>query len=226
MAIIVTGGARSGKSSFAEKLAAKLGDSGLYIATAQIYDEEMRERVSSHQSQREEGSFPWTTREEPYALAALLRRLAEHGGVGLGAEAAVPAAPRVSTAADATAASIAVTAPREAVVVLVDCLTLWLSNELLRYAEGSPEVVPAVTAAIADLVAAVAAYPYPLVLVTNEVGDGVVPPSPLGRLFRDLAGRLNQQLAAACSHVFLVTAGIPVELKSIAFDLDNFTPNK
>ncbi|WP_442601613.1 bifunctional adenosylcobinamide kinase/adenosylcobinamide-phosphate guanylyltransferase [Paenibacillus sp. KN14-4R] len=193
MAILVTGGARSGKSSFAEQLAAKLGSSGLYIATAQIYDEEMRDRVSSHQAQRASGSFPWMTREEPYALAALLRRLAERGGEPQGA----------------------------AVVVLVDCLTLWLSNALLRYAEGSPEVIPAVTAAIADLVAAVAAYPYPLILVTNEVGDGVVPPSPLGRLFRDLAGRLNQQLAAVCSDVFLVTAGIPIELKRIAFQLDS-----
>jgi adenosylcobinamide kinase / adenosylcobinamide-phosphate guanylyltransferase len=196
LAILVTGGARSGKSGFAERLAAKLGDHGLYIATAQIYDEEMRDRVSSHRQQRMSGSFPWTTREEPYALAQLLRELGGERGA-----AATPAS------------------GEERAVVLVDCLTLWLSNQLLRH-EDEPEGEIAVTAMMADLVAAVAACPYPLILVTNEVGDGIVPVTKLGRQFRDLAGRLNQTLASICSQVFLVTAGIPIELKSLAYKLD------
>lgn len=197
MAILVTGGARSGKSGFAERLAARLGDHGLYIATAQIYDEEMRERVSSHQMQRMSGSFPWTTREEPYALAQLLREL----GGGERDAAMTPAS------------------GEERAVVLVDCLTLWLSNQLLRH-EEEPECEIAVTAMMADLAEAVAACPYPLILVTNEVGDGIVPVTKLGRQFRDLAGRLNQTLASICSQVFLVTAGIPIELKSLAYKLD------
>jgi len=195
MAILVTGGARSGKSSFAERLAAKRGNIGLYIATAQIYDEEMRERISLHQQQRSSGTFPWTTREEPYALAELLREL---GSGAAGSDAACA----------------------ERTVVLVDCLTLWLSNQLLRH-EDQPEAEAAVTAMIADLVDAVASYPYPLILVTNEVGDGIVPVTKLGRQFRDLAGRLNQQLASICSQVFLVTAGIPIELRSLAYKLDD-----
>lgn len=191
MAILVTGGARSGKSSFAERLAATLGGSGLYVATAQIYDEEMRERVSSHQQQRMNSGFPWETREEPYALAGLLRQL---GG----------AADRGDRMANA--------------VVLVDCLTLWLSNLLLRH-EGEPEAIATVTARIGELVDVVSACSYPLILVTNEVGDGIVPATPLGRQFRDLSGRMNARLAELCSQVFLVTAGIPLELKSLAYKL-------
>ncbi|TCZ73770.1 bifunctional adenosylcobinamide kinase/adenosylcobinamide-phosphate guanylyltransferase [Paenibacillus albiflavus] len=203
MAILVTGGARSGKSSFAERLAAKRGTVGLYIATAQIYDEEMRERISLHQQQRSSGTFPWTTREEPYALAGLLRELGSGGEQGN----------RERSEAGKEAAGA------ERTVVLVDCLTLWLSNQLLRH-EDQPEAEAAVTAMIADLVDAVASYPYPLILVTNEVGDGIVPVTKLGRQFRDLAGRLNQQLASICSQVFLVTAGIPIELRSLAYRLE------
>lgn len=220
MAILVTGGARSGKSGFAERLAARLGDSGLYIATAQIYDEEMRERVSLHQEQRTSGTFSWVTREEPYELSKLLRELASSG------ESSVVATPTMNVVSSAVTDSTtdATSASAERAVVLVDCLTLWLSNQLLRH-ENEPEAVALVTAQIADLAEAVSAYPYPLILVTNEVGDGIVPVTPLGRQFRDLAGRLNQTLAAICSQVFLVTAGIPIELKSIAYKLDESERN-
>ncbi|MVO98959.1 bifunctional adenosylcobinamide kinase/adenosylcobinamide-phosphate guanylyltransferase [Paenibacillus lutrae] len=182
--ILVTGGARSGKSSFAEQLSARLADGGTYIATAQIWDEEMRERVGLHRRQREVSGFAWTTLEEPLELPALLRTCSAkeaHSGV-----------------------------------VLVDCLTLWLSNCLLRV-EGQADAASLTSAAVDELVRAVQAHEGPLVLVTNEVGSGIVPEYPLGRLYRDLAGRMNQRLASVCGQVFLVTAGIPVELKSRAF---------
>ncbi|MFK7693698.1 bifunctional adenosylcobinamide kinase/adenosylcobinamide-phosphate guanylyltransferase, partial [Paenibacillus sp. HJGM_3] len=105
-------------------------------------------------------------------------------------------------------------------VVLVDCLTLWLSNWVLAH-EEEPALLPLVHGKIDELAAAVQAYPGRLVLVTNEVGSGIVPAYKLGRVYRDLAGRMNQRLAQVCDRVFLVTAGIPVELKSQAFDLDS-----
>ncbi|MCD1262012.1 bifunctional adenosylcobinamide kinase/adenosylcobinamide-phosphate guanylyltransferase [Paenibacillus athensensis] len=186
MPILVTGGARSGKSAFAEKLAKRRSQRGMYIATSQIYDEEMRERVEAHRSQRMAADFAWQTLEEPYELADLLGRLSgETGG-------------------DA---------------VLVDCLTLWLSNCLLRV-EREPASELLVTAQIDALVAAAAAFDGKLILVTNEVGSGIVPEYLLGRRFRDLAGRLNQRMAAVCDEVFLVTAGIPVELKRLAYRMD------
>jgi adenosylcobinamide kinase/adenosylcobinamide-phosphate guanylyltransferase len=99
-------------------------------------------------------------------------------------------------------------------VVLLDCLTLWLTNWLmLEDEDGTVDV----QAEIERLVDAVSAFPGPLLIVTNEVGDGIVPSYPLGRRFRDEAGRLNQRVAAACERVFLVTSGIPVDLRAIAF---------
>ncbi|MEW9699694.1 bifunctional adenosylcobinamide kinase/adenosylcobinamide-phosphate guanylyltransferase [Paenibacillus sp. SI8] len=188
MAILVTGGARSGKSSFAEKLSMRGGESGIYIATSHIYDEEMRERVSLHRQMRLDSGYPWDTREEPYALQELLLQLQETG------------------------------ACREA-VVMVDCLTLWLSNWLLRY-EGDADAANLVMKQVDALVETVADFSGHLVLVTNEVGSGIVPEYALGRKFRDAAGRMNQRLAETCDQVFLVTAGIPIELKSRAYRLD------
>ncbi|MDT2231338.1 bifunctional adenosylcobinamide kinase/adenosylcobinamide-phosphate guanylyltransferase [Paenibacillus larvae] len=186
MAVLVTGGARSGKSGFAERLAASRGKSGRYVATSQIYDEEMEMRAALHRKQRKEQAFSWVTVEEPYELAGLLRQFAQEQGES-------------ALATD---------------VVLVDCLTLWLSNWLLCYQERQ-NIVDLVTAKLDELVKAVEAYQGHLILVTNEVGSGIVPEYPLGRQYRDLAGRMNQRLASVCPEVFLVTAGIPVELKSI-----------
>jgi adenosylcobinamide kinase/adenosylcobinamide-phosphate guanylyltransferase len=186
MAILVTGGARSGKSCFAEKLAMHDRKQGIYIATAQIYDEEMRDRVTLHQKQRQQEGFVWITIEEPYGLSAKIREI-----------------------------GVSVTAP----VVLVDCLTLWLSNWLLQY-EHEADRTAKVIERIDELVAAVSSCTGHLVLVTNEVGSGIVPEFPLGRSFRDLAGKMNQKLAEVCGQVFLVTAGIPIELKSRAFTLE------
>jgi adenosylcobinamide kinase/adenosylcobinamide-phosphate guanylyltransferase len=208
MAVLMTGGARSGKSAFAEQYASRSGMSGIYIATSQLYDNEMMERAELHRQQRIASGFPWETVEEPYRLAELLNRYR------------------------AAFASLGETPP----VLLIDCLTLWLTNRLLAAESGdgslgsirpdqraqasdggAGNIGGTLEQTVEELVAAVADYPYPLILVTNEVGSGIVPEFPLGRSFRDAAGRLNRRMADVCSRVFLVTAGIPVDLKAAAF---------
>ncbi|MFF2888197.1 bifunctional adenosylcobinamide kinase/adenosylcobinamide-phosphate guanylyltransferase [Paenibacillus sp. NPDC057967] len=200
MAILITGGARSGKSRFAEQYAARLGTHGVYIATCQPYDEEMKERIRLHMRDREASGFRWETKEEPLEAAALLRKLA-------------------LDFADESREAAAEGRPWTAPPVLLDCITLWLTNWLLHSEEeqGGADRLARQTDAFIE---AVRSYPYPLLLVTNEVGDGIVPEYSLGRRFRDEAGRLNQRLAEICDRVFLVTAGIPVELKAIAFRWD------
>ncbi|MGG4147041.1 bifunctional adenosylcobinamide kinase/adenosylcobinamide-phosphate guanylyltransferase [Paenibacillus algorifonticola] len=196
MAMLVTGGTRSGKSLFAEQLAMRLGKKGIYIATSRIWDEEMAERVNKHQQSRSSGVFEWNTVEEPLDLAKLLAQQAQ-------------------------AAAAMASAGEQPPIVLVDCLTLWLTNVLMAAEEqaGQPgkEADEQLHRQTETLIEAIAAYPYPLVLVTNEVGAGIVPAYPMGRKFRDEAGRLNQRVAAVCDKVFLVTAGIPIELKAAAF---------
>jgi adenosylcobinamide kinase/adenosylcobinamide-phosphate guanylyltransferase len=164
---LVLGGARSGKSAFAEKL---IGDSGLtriYLATAAAGDDEMKARIAHHRIQRGEG---WTTIEEPLALVDALTREAIHGRV-----------------------------------VLVDCLTLWLSNLML--AERDPDIEAR------RLTRFLGVTKYPVVLVSNEVGLGLVPDTPLGRRFRDAQGRLNQIVAACVPNVVFIAAGLPLWLK-------------
>jgi adenosylcobinamide kinase/adenosylcobinamide-phosphate guanylyltransferase len=164
---LVLGGARSGKSAFAEKL---IGDSGLaqiYLATAAAGDDEMKARIAHHRIQRGEG---WTTIEEPLALVDALTREAIHGRV-----------------------------------VLVDCLTLWLSNLML--AERDPDIEAR------RLTRFLGVAKYPVVLVSNEVGLGLVPHTPLGRRFRDAQGRLNQIVAACVPNVVFIAAGLPLWLK-------------
>ncbi len=165
--VLVLGGARSGKSHTAQTLAESASGNRTYIATAQAFDDEMRERIVRHQSERD-GS--WRAQDAPLELAEAIRALAGPGKV-----------------------------------VLVDCLTLWLSNLLLAEREPAPE--------IDELCQAVSAAAGPLVLVSNEVGHGIVPATPLGRRFRDAQGRLNQQVAAACDAVLFVTAGCPTLIK-------------
>lgn len=165
---LVLGGARSGKSAFAQKAAetAVLAGRPVMIATGQAFDDEMAERIARHQADRGES---WTTIEAPLALAEAIAAL-----------------------------------PADAVAV-VDCLTLWLSNLML--AEHDVE------AAAGELVAAVAACPARLWLVSNEVGLGLVPETPLGRRFRDEAGRLHQRLAQVADTVYFVAAGLPLRMK-------------
>ncbi|ULL14186.1 bifunctional adenosylcobinamide kinase/adenosylcobinamide-phosphate guanylyltransferase [Paenibacillus sp. H1-7] len=199
MLVLVTGGARSGKSSFAEAYASSLAGEGVYIATAQAYDEEMKDRIALHRQQRDEAGYRWTTVEQPYELAGVLMQWALNKETGSEKAAGSPKAP----------------------VVLIDCLTLWLSNWLLRY-EQEPDAEQRVKGELDQLVAACRRFADSgrnLVLVTNEVGYGLVPEYKLGRQFRDLSGIMNQRLAREAEQVFLVTAGIPIELKSRAFRL-------
>jgi adenosylcobinamide kinase / adenosylcobinamide-phosphate guanylyltransferase len=188
MIVLVTGGARSGKSTFAEAYAARLGSQGVYIATSPVFDDELRERVRRHRQRREQSPFPWETFEVPYDLAGFLRRLPTEPAIGSGES-----------------------------VVLVDCLTLWLSNWLLRHEREQP--MEQTLEKVDELEETLRTFPGTIILVTNEVGCGIVPDNPLGRMFRDAAGIMNQRVAGASDQVFLVTAGIPVELKSRAFRL-------
>ncbi|ADZ70455.1 bifunctional adenosylcobinamide kinase/adenosylcobinamide-phosphate guanylyltransferase [Polymorphum gilvum] len=166
-AVLVTGGARSGKSRFAEDLVLASGLAPVYLATGAAGDGEMGERIADHRARRGPG---WTTVEEGLELAATL-------------------------AAEA----------RPQCAVLVDCLTLWLSNLMLAGRD-----VPAEVAALCALVPRLAG---PVVFVTNEVGLGIVPDNALARAFRDAQGRLNQDLARVCGRVVLVACGLPVLLK-------------
>lgn len=162
---VVIGGARSGKSAWAEGLVAGSGRPRLYIATAQAFDDEMAARIARHRAGRQ----GWTTIEAPHDLGPAL--------------AAVP----------------------EDAAVLVDCATLWLSNRLLAGAD--------LTAEVPALLAALAACPAPVVVVTNEVGLSIVPDNALARRFRDEQGRLNQQMAAMADLVVALWAGLPLVLK-------------
>ncbi len=166
--ILIGGGSRSGKSSYALKLAREAGPRRAFVATAQAFDEEMRARIARHRVER---GAEFTTFEEPIAVAALL-----------------------------TARAAAFDA------IVVDCLTVWLSNLLLAggydwAAEGE------------RLVAAAASSPAAVMLVTNEVGCGIVPDNPLARTFRDAAGRLNQQAATRALAVHWMIFGIPLRVR-------------
>jgi adenosylcobinamide kinase/adenosylcobinamide-phosphate guanylyltransferase len=167
--ILVTGGARSGKSKYAEQRSGELGSRRLYVATAEAKDEEMAQRIAEHKKRRGDN---WVTIEEPMTLSSAL--LAERG--------------RTDCA-------------------LVDCLTIWLSNLLLHrdanFAEDRVE----------ELVETLPHLDFHLVLVTNEVGLGIVPDNPLARQFRDLAGWANQQIATVANEVILMVAGVPMVVK-------------
>ena len=167
---LVLGGARSGKSAFAERLVADSGLVPIYLATATADDDEMKARIAHHRAQRGQGGQGWTTIEEPLALVDALTREATHGRA-----------------------------------VLVDCLTLWLSNLML--AGRDPEIEAR------RLTRFLGVARYPVVFVSNEVGLGLVPETPLGRRFRDAQGRLNQIIAAAVPHVVFIAAGLPLWLK-------------
>ena len=166
--VLVLGGARSGKTGFAERLAMRAGERPLYLATAQALDAEMRERVKLHQEQRHKR---FETLEEPIDLPTALKAAAKTHDV-----------------------------------ILVDCLTLWITNLL----GTNRDVAAAVDELIATLPGIDSAR---VILVSNEVGLGIVPDNALARLFRDLAGAAHQRLAEICSEVHFVVAGLPMTLK-------------
>lgn len=173
--ILITGGARSGKSRHAQACAEAQPGKRLFIATSPVIDEEMRQRIARHQADRQ--GQGWQTVEEPLRPAAVL--------------AGNP----------------------ETEVVLLDCLTLWISN-LLFEAEEPEYYSEAMVAELAgELLAAARNRPGAVIIVTNEVGLGIVPENPLARRYRDLVGRCNQTIAAGADRVDLVVCGIPMTIK-------------
>lgn len=180
--ILVLGGARSGKSTFAQRLAVESGRSVAFIATATASDDEMRERIAHHRAAR---PAEWQTIEEPLDI--------------------VRAVQEAATIAD---------------VLLLDCITLWLANWMTR----EDTVLPAsklqddnALTAINALLDVVAKLPTgkTLIVVTNEVGLGIVPDHPLGRIYRDTLGYVNQHLAGTADRVYLMVAGLAVDIKQL-----------
>jgi adenosylcobinamide kinase / adenosylcobinamide-phosphate guanylyltransferase len=162
----VLGGARSGKSRYAEALLETMPQPWIYVATAEPLDAEMAARIMAHRQRRD---ARWQTHEVPHDVAATLRSM-PHGAS-----------------------------------VLIDCLTLWLSNIMLNEAPIERE--------FDRLDAALSTVRLRLIAVANEVGFGIVPEHALARRFRDAAGRLNQRLAARADRVVLLVAGIPLRVK-------------
>ncbi len=165
---LILGGARSGKSAYAEKLVLRAQLQPIYIATAQAHDEEMRVRIADHQNRR---GPDWTTVEEPLALCEVLTNHAASENV-----------------------------------ILVDCLTLWLSNLMMAGRDIEKE-----TSRLGYLLPELTG---PVVFVTNEVGMGLVPETAMGREFRDHQGRLNQRIAQVADTVNFIAAGYPLHLKT------------
>ena len=187
---LILGGQKSGKSRRAEMLAhawlARSPSHGaLLVATAQPWDDEMRERIQRHRQDRAERVPAMQTVEEPLALAEALRR---HS--------------------------------RAELLVVVDCLTLWLTNLLMPHGEAGAPAARAPTTGSSSpqtaLSAALEQAPGPVVLVSNEIGLGVIPLGRDVRGFVDALGQLNQQMARVCARVTLMAAGLPVTLKDIA----------
>jgi adenosylcobinamide kinase / adenosylcobinamide-phosphate guanylyltransferase len=181
---LILGGARSGKSTYAEGLAARLGRHVLYVATAEALDAEMRARVASHRARR---PAHWPTLEAPSQVGTALLESPEAAGAD---------------------------------VILVDCLTLLVSNVVLSTGPDGqePDADTAWIEVQQELDALLAAQRHlgkPLIVVSNEVGLGLVPPYALGRTYRDCLGWANQALARAAQSVILMVAGLPLDLKSL-----------
>lgn len=167
--IFVFGGARSGKSRYAEKLVLGSGRKPVYVATSEVRDDEMEERVLHHQNRR---GPEWDLVECPLDIADVIRDESDPSKI-----------------------------------LLIDCLTLWLTNVWFSDRD--------LQSGIAQLSDAIETAKGPVVAVSNEVGMGIVPETKLGREFRDEQGRLNQRIAALSSHVFFVAAGLPLCLKPV-----------
>lgn len=169
MITLVTGGARSGKSQHALKLAME-HEHRVFIATAQAMDSEMTDRIAKHKAERGDS---FTTIEEPFDLATALRQI-----------------------------------PADTDLVLIDCLTVWIANLMYKHGDDA-DSFPEIT----DLLSALTNTSLNIIIVTNEVGMGIVPDNAASRNFRDIAGRLNQDIAAIADSVVLTVSGLPLELK-------------
>lgn len=173
--ILVLGGARSGKSTFAQQLAQRIGERILFVATAEVTDQAMQERIERHRAER---PLTWPTIEEPLYLDRVLQAHPQYD------------------------------------VILIDCLSLWINNLMFYQDKQLPDTVKEscildTTSRLLDVHAQIQAT---LILVSNEVGMGIVPPSPLGRAFRDLQGRVNHLVTSRADRVYLVIAGLAVDL--------------
>ena len=172
---LVLGGARSGKSLYAEKLAQNSGLNVSYIATAQIYDDEFKSRVQHHKERRPK---EWTLVEEAHYLANMLNKIAT---------------------------------PNECLIV--DCLTLWLAQWICQ--DCNPPKDSSWQAERAALLTSLTTLQGKIILVSNEVGMGIVPLGEINRQFQDEQGRLNQAVAEIADEVIFVSAGLPLVLKSL-----------
>jgi len=182
---LVLGGARSGKSTFAEKLAKKIGGKNVtYIATAQAFDQEMEERIAHHKTQR---PVDWETIEEPTDIYQAVQRVDNNQ------------------------------------TILIDCLTLYISNLLLKEnpeedfeLEKKKNLEEDIVENINQVLKYAEKKEIDLIVVSNEVGQGLVPSYELGRLFRDISGRVNQYISDKADKVYLTVAGLPLDLKEIS----------
>lgn len=169
--ILITGGARSGKSRFAQTLAEHLEGHKVFIATAQPLDEEMSTRIEKHKRERPAG---WDTIEESARLAQAVKKCSGNYQV-----------------------------------VLIDCLTMWISHLLTQRTLSESEIVNEVQ----SLITSCKTVQGTVVIVSNEVGWGIVPANKVSRIFRDIVGRANQDIASHADKVYLVVSGIPLKLK-------------
>ncbi|HZQ07744.1 MAG TPA: bifunctional adenosylcobinamide kinase/adenosylcobinamide-phosphate guanylyltransferase [Anaerolineae bacterium] len=177
--ILILGGARSGKSTWAENMArTRAGDSVLYIATAEALDDEMRERIDMHRAARPPA---WQTREAPRNLPEAIAQL--------------DSPPRL---------------------IVLDCLTLWVTNEMLV---SERELQKRLLCQLDMLTDWVRLHDLDLIIVSNEVGLGIVPDNELSRHFRDMLGKVNAYVAQIADKVYWMAAGLPIELKSLAVNL-------
>jgi adenosylcobinamide kinase/adenosylcobinamide-phosphate guanylyltransferase len=174
----ILGGARSGKSTHAQRLAAERGNDVLYVATAEAGDDEMAARIAAHRAER---PAHWRTLEAPRQVGSAIRVVAGDAGV-----------------------------------VLIDCLTLLANNVIAPLPEPvtAEAAEAALNAEVDELLAAYSESEAEWIVISNEVGLGLVPPYPLGRAYRDALGRANQRLAAAADEVVFMVAGLPMQVKS------------
>lgn len=174
---LVLGGARSGKSTFAQQLAQKIGNKILYLATAQVFDDEMARRVATHQASR---PADWDTLEASRNLTDALKTRQQHYDA-----------------------------------ILLDCITLLLGGAFhIQDVNAGEEIFTREAERIMeDLMRAIDSRPEPWIIVSNEVGLGIVPDTLMGRVFRDVQGRANQRLAVRADAVYFLAAGIPLKIK-------------
>ena len=185
---LLLGGARSGKSTLAEKLAAQRGEHILYVATAIPFDDEMKHRIENHQRQR---PTSWKTVEYPNNIGSSIQD-------------------------DLYSVD----------VVLLDCFTLLVNNLYMEHTDNSEQHDEAKLSALIDLeideiIKAIETQPADWIVVSNEVGLGLVPPYPLGRSYRDMLGRANQRLASQANEVYFLVAGMAIPLHKIAIISEN-----